>query len=117
LFFIFLFSPSLSLSLFLSFFLFFQTGVLVGNDFEFLRSCFDGMETEEQRVRIAIQEALHMMCAAFATNSSAETRSKIRELLLERVKRPEYLVRFSAIFYNNRMFPFADAQGLRLRAS
>ena len=88
---------------------------MVSNDFDFLVDCFDKMEKEDQRVKIAIQETLHSMCQAYAKTSSPETISKIRNFLLSKVSgTTDYLVKFTIIFYANRLFPFSDPQGTNI---
>jgi hypothetical protein len=38
----------------------------VSSDFDFLANCFEQIKSEEQRVKVAIQEALNVMCIAYA---------------------------------------------------
>jgi len=39
---------------------------IVSSDFEFLASLFDQIKSEDQRVKVAIQEALNTMCVAYS---------------------------------------------------
>jgi len=80
---------------------------LFSGDIKVAKMLFAALSGEMPEVRVSVQEAVSLSCAAYQS-IEGDAKEELMNLLIEAVTQNSHQARFCAVYWANRLFPFSE---------